>query len=453
MPEKKCRTWACFLVPVLVLVFAGCRIDRGPDVDQDWSDWIKANHHPLRSLDDDDTDYEDLQFLKPLLAGRRLVQLGENGHGVGEFSRAKVRLIKFLHEEMDFDVIAFESNIFECYQANSHSASWTAEEMMGRSIFGVWYTEDVLELFRYIKESKFTSRPLILAGFDVQNSSWGKYRRPDVFQEAIARIDPVYAGEVERNDKEFLDSFSGISSWPASQVDQYKLFYDSVRQWFDEHLEELIPYYPHQPLLPLVLRQAAWSQRINIDTRTDPDQHAGYNLRDQGMAENVGVLLERLYPEKKIMLWAHNLHVDHDPNLTGVVEWDIISMGYWLAQRYRPILYTIGFFMYQGEVCLNSRETCSIDPAPSGTLEAILYQTGADFVFLDMLGQQSGSGTSWMFGTIRYRAIDLLNNDRPTLVTMMPRWQFDGILYVKTVHIPPYVTYYELPDEVSSLEE
>lgn len=438
MIEKKRLTCTCFFALLLILAAVGCQTDNGPAVDAAWSEWIKANHHQIRSLDSGDTDYGDLQFLKPLLAGRRLVQLGENGHGVAEFSRAKVRLIKFLHEEMAFDVIAFESNIFECFQADMHAADWTAEEMMGRSIFPVWHTEDVLELYRYIKESKSTSRPLILAGFDEQQSSFGKSRRPALFQEVISRIDPDYAAEVGRQDLVFVNSYD-IDKWPAEQVDQCRLFYDNLRQWLDEHLEELTRLYPQTPLLPLALRQAAWSERIFIDQRVSAEEGFAANLRDRAMADNVDALLERFYPDKKIMLWAHNMHIDHNSNLAGIYNYEKISMGYWLVQRHRPLLYTVGFFMYQGEAALNGQSVYTIDPAPSGTLEAILFQTGAEFAFVDLLNQQECSGNSWMFSTIHFR-------DWGTgLAKMMPRQEFDGMFYVKTVKAPPYIDYYEPP--------
>ena len=139
-----------------------------PAVDPQWEDWIRKNHRTIRSLSASRDD--DLNFLKNVIGSRRLVQLGESGHGVQEFSRAKVRLIKYLHEEMGFDVLAFESGLFECWKANELGDE-APHVTMGRCIFGVWYTEDVYELFEYLKETRKTSRPLILAGFDVQLSN------------------------------------------------------------------------------------------------------------------------------------------------------------------------------------------------------------------------------------------------------------------------------------------
>ena len=428
MKKKNMRLLLYPLGFLLALTVISCQTsDVETDVDPAWSAWIKANHFPVRSLDADDTDYSDLQFFKPLLEGRRLAGLGENGHGVAEFSRAKVRLIKFLHEEMAFDVIAFESNIFECYQADSHAADWTAEAMMGRSIFQVWHTEDVLELFRYIKETKHTPRPLILAGFDDQNSTVGSKRRPDAFQRAIAKIDPGYADVVLSTDLDFQNTIYDSANWQAAYTEAYRLFYDGLSQWFDEHMEELLPLFAHAPRLPLVLRQAAWSQAREIEQNMASDAQDVFNIRDRAMADNIDALLEQLYPGQKIMLWAHNAHLDRNPNAAGILNWEMLNMGYWLEQRHRAILYIVGFFMFQGEAANNLRSIYPVRSARSGTLESILFQTGAEFAFVELLNQAEHPGNSWMFSTIPFFDSGTYRS------TMIPRQQYDGIFYVKTV--------------------
>ena len=69
-----------------------------PAVDPAAAAWVRANARPVRSLGARETS--DLAFLAPLLAGKRVVQLGESGHGVREFDLAKVRLIRHLHEAL-----------------------------------------------------------------------------------------------------------------------------------------------------------------------------------------------------------------------------------------------------------------------------------------------------------------------------------------------------------------
>lgn len=130
---------------------------------------VASRVHPIRSLYSD--DFSDLQFLKPLLAGKRVVQLGESGHGVGEFSLAKVRLIKFLHQQMGYDVIAFESSLPQCYLADQAIGAALPIEVMKRCIFRVWHSSETLPLFDYLDASRKRGKRLSLAGFDTQDSS------------------------------------------------------------------------------------------------------------------------------------------------------------------------------------------------------------------------------------------------------------------------------------------
>jgi erythromycin esterase len=147
--------------------------------------WVKQNTRPIRSLSS--TDYSDLQFLKPLLKGKSIVQLGESGHGVAEFNLAKVRMIKFLHQEMGFDVIAFESSFYECYRANQQIAEKPVSDVLRNCLVPVWHTREVLPLFEYIRETKQRPNPLALTGFDVQPRGWGEQGRSEFLRDAIAR--------------------------------------------------------------------------------------------------------------------------------------------------------------------------------------------------------------------------------------------------------------------------
>ena len=128
--------------------------------------WVRAHAHPIRSLGA--SDFSDLRFLAPLLKDRRIVQLGESSHGVAEFNLAKVRLVRFLHEELGYDVIAFESPFADCARAQHRSATLSAEELMRGCITGVWHTAEVLPLLEYVKATQRTARPLVIAGFDIQ---------------------------------------------------------------------------------------------------------------------------------------------------------------------------------------------------------------------------------------------------------------------------------------------
>ena len=75
--------------------------------------YLKNSAIELTTIDPEHEDFSDLLPLKQEIGNARIVMLGEQTHGEGETMSAKIRLIKFLHREMGFDVLAFESSIFE----------------------------------------------------------------------------------------------------------------------------------------------------------------------------------------------------------------------------------------------------------------------------------------------------------------------------------------------------
>ena len=88
------------------------------------------------------------------------MQLGENTHGDGACFEAKARLARFLHKEMGFDVIAFESGLYECERANELFAKGKVREAMDGSVFGIWRVTQAWPLYEYIAKTAKGRRPL-----------------------------------------------------------------------------------------------------------------------------------------------------------------------------------------------------------------------------------------------------------------------------------------------------
>jgi len=403
------------------------------EVNDAWMAWIRENYTPVRSLTA--SVYSDLQFLKPLLEDRRIVQLGESGHGVKEFNQAKVRLIRFLHQEMGFDVIAFESSIFDCFFANENSGNMTAGGMMMGSIYGVWGTDEVVKLFEYIKETQESERPLILAGFDMKHSGRAYRNRPDFFRNVIATIDENYAQIVYDFDRELIndvwgDSPSTLRRYITSRKEELMDFYQGLVEFFDLNMETLQNSYSKGPQFPLIARQGAWSivQYIKYFEEGLDYTTMGY-IRDGAMAENLSFLVNTLYPGKKIIVWAHNFHLRH--NAKG--EEPGYYMGAWVVKEFRPVLYTFGLYMYQGEAASNDRSIYAILPPNKNSLEAVCYRARCKYLFVDMLNQVESEGNSWMFTSIEAKSWGKYQH------VMVLRDQYDGILFIHTVNPPDYL--------------
>jgi erythromycin esterase len=396
----------------------------------EWIAWARDHHHPIASIVTTPNDqYADLQFLRGVLDGRRIVELGESGHGVAEFSQAKVRLIKFLHEQMGFDVMAFESGLFECYMANQLTG--TGAQMMQSSIFGVWFTEDVKELFNYIKETQQTARPLILAGFDTQtSSSAGTAQRPRFFHSVIDAVDRDYALEVFNVDTETIAGLRSGAAYAVANETRLLEFYERLLKFLQDRRAELAAAFPGDPR-PMIAERSAFSViQFVRQLAAGSNNPRITEIRDSGMAENYTFLARQLYPDRKIITWAHNFHIRHaNASASGST-----TMGTFIAERFRGELYTMGLYMNRGTAAFNDRSVYAIQPAQADTMEGVLAAVGPPNLFVDFLNQTRQTGNAWFFDRILTREWGTSN------VTMAPRDQYDGVLFIDSVNPPRYVT-------------
>jgi erythromycin esterase len=400
----------------------------------EWVVWTRSNSFPIASIvTTADDDFADLQFLKDVIGDRRLVQLGESGHGVAQFDSAKVRLVKFFHEQMGFDVMAFESSIYECFAANTATSGF---DMLTRSIFTVWATNEVLPLFNYIRATRATDRPLILAGFDTQiSSARGVTQRPAFLRRVVAVVDVDYADEVAAFDNDFI---TRTRNDPA-RYDASEAFYNRLDAFLVENRDRIAEALPGDPD-PVITERVAYSMvrfirqlRAFAATPTDPGPQGGSAIRDAGMADNLTALARDLYPDRKILIWAHNFHIRHANASTDSVQ---RTMGSFIVDRFRPELYTIGLYMNQGTAAFNDRSIYIIRPADSGSMEWVMASTGPAALFVDFLHQTREPGNAWMFQPIVTREWGV-----PPPLWLVPRDQYDGVLFIDRVTSPSYLAF------------
>lgn len=395
--------------------------------------WLRRHAHSI-ALDARSSD--DLEFLRPLLEGKRIVQLGENTHGTREYNLVKARLVRFLHEELGYDVLAFESDLYQCYDANLTAAEASAISTLTSCAFGVWHTVEVLPLFEYLRASRRDGRPLLLAGIDVQPIGRNKADRPHFLSELVATIEADYASEVFALDSTFLEVYGqggqARRSYFRSEDGRRMLqAYDALGEFFDENEAAFQTSAPRRDVIGIA-RQTARSLAWYIRQQSAPTTREYVELRDRGMAENLIFLLEELYPERKIIVWGHNFHLRHDnlaipPDSSMFPDEAARTLGFWIRERYGDDVYTIGAYAYRGRAANNSGELYEIAPAAPGSLEALLHQVGADALFIDLSEAPRGAGTAWMDRPITARY------NGTTALSMVLRDQYDGILFLEEV--------------------
>lgn len=401
-----------------------------------------AQTAPLHSLTAGDNS--DFAVLRERLDGVRIVQLGESSHGVAEYNQIKTRLIRFLHEEMGFDVLAFESDPYQCALANQRAGAASARVTLFSCVFGVWHTEEVLELFEYIRSTHATGRPLILAGYDIQPIGPNKAGRPDDLARVVTVIDPAYAEEVRALDQRFLTAYgSGRTAGRAylhEHRDEMIDGYAALNTFLREHEAVLRGAFAESddPLAPLMAEQISYSMAQYIRQQTTESTLEYMELRDEGMAENLIFLAETIRPGARVIAWAHNAHIQYNNqriDLTGVEEPEISSRsaGWWLRERYGAELFTVGLYAAGGRMARNDRSVIDVSPILPNSLEAQSIPEGSSAMLL-LAPTGEAHNPLWHEPTTAkfWGAADL---------PMVLSEQYDAVVLVREATPPTYLGY------------
>ncbi|MBP1903983.1 erythromycin esterase [Paenibacillus turicensis] len=395
-------------------------------------------------LTEKNDSYADLMFLKTILKDKRLVSLGEATHGASEYNSVKVRLVKFLHEQLGYNVIAFESNLSDATVAYEEIDKLTPKQLMENAIYGVWQVEENLPLFEYIAEQSKSDHPLILTGFDSQVST-------DLFinyiEDWFAKVDKSKAKAFEQTERwyERLNMIDKIEDF-NSQHKKMKEKYIALQSFVKNNQVELSKNQGNPKLISIIER--VFQNRIdmldnyhphivNLLAGEEPEKNVklGSYERDHVMAGNVDWLANSLYPNENIILWGHNYHIRKN-NSTMITEHNGFgydhqpypTMGEMLPFSLKQNGYVIGLYAYEGSSSKNNGEEEQVKPHVNGSLEQILATDMGTARFIDMKDTTLSPATEWMYTPRTAKAWGVLDEK------MIPRDQYDGILLIKKIH-------------------
>ncbi|GAC40802.1 erythromycin esterase family protein [Paenibacillus popilliae] len=308
--------------------------------------WIRNNSY--RFPEPSACNHTDFEPIRPYIADKRIVWIGENSHGVAQNNMLKAKLIAFLHQELDFKVVAFESGLSECYSVNGLKGRLDAEEMMKQSIFSLWRTEETLPLFQLLKSTDLT-----LAGFDFQPSATVHPLREMLQRQGDLGIDTIE--ELHQLAEYSNQWYYRIGKFRANRK---RIPKELLMEFEDSKAEKLrtivqlrsaLESYPKNQVL-LMLGRFLDNTAIFLHCLACSDRKYG-KYRDQVMADNLEWLLTVLYPQEKVVVWAHNFHIFKNfKTFTG-----FRPMGSLVSKQMVENSYYIGLFMYQGTAAMENR--------------------------------------------------------------------------------------------------
>ncbi|WP_214484834.1 erythromycin esterase family protein [Bacillus sp. SM2101] len=393
------------------------------------------NTEHIKPIELESSDYSDLEFLKDILKDKRVVMLGESSHGVSEYSLIKSRLIKFLHEELDYNVVAFESGLAEIYAANEMLSDIGTIKGMKSSLFSVWHTDHNINLFKYIKEQKATENPINIVGFDMQPQNlYINYYFKDRHTDFTANIQSVeleyYELVYSYKSKNYPENWLEVSKTLIekynsllSQLSQGEpLLGQSIRedekQWFKKIFEQRIK---------------SLNERYTIENVGNPK--GDFESRDKIMSDNLVWLLEEMYPDEKFIVWAHNDHIMKN-RLTIKMDRNKLYMNMieYLPETIKEELYIVGLYMYSGKNTFNNREVVEVrTDHKENSIEYHLKQPGYPVSFLNIDIKDDATNTYWWNSEVTSKFWGGIDEE-----TFIPSEQYDGLIQVEEVNPPNY---------------
>lgn len=357
--------------------------------------------------------------------GARLVQLGENTHGIREYSQIKIGMIRRLHENNGFNVIVFESAVYQCDNSDRRSGEINSTTTMRLCVYGVWHTPEMVELFDYIAASQETDNPIRIVGYDIQPIGPNKKNRPDFLASAFEG-DLAYSQEIRLLDQKFLVIYASgnrqsqthfRSPEGLEMAAAYDLATDKLKNRTDRN--------------GIIARLTLRSMADYIRQQAAPDNKEYAERRDIGMGKNLIEIAENLYPHEKLIIWAHNAHIRHanehiEPKKDVWPGVKARLAGSALRDYFGLDVYTIGFYTDSGQAADNNGDVYNITEADPESLEGRLSALPGDAAFIDLKRAQLIPALSWALHPVSAR----FNATAPQVMTLSE--QYDGVVVIDT---------------------
>ena len=356
---------------------------------------------------------------------RRIVLLGENGHGVSEFSTLKVGLIQQLHQR-GYDLVLFESGLAECHRAAQGPNDAPLSTVLRRCLGYAFEHAELLPLFRTFRDARESEHPLEFGGMDLQIQGNDAIGRGRIFGNALRVVAPELADSLVR-----MDSLLVATSLAGR---------DSLLPWIARHGGEVEAAYRTAAdqvwgLARLALRMNA-ANLARLREQADAAREGRgalsaeyYATRDRWMAHAVAYLADSMGRTRNVIIWLHDDHARRDSLDTPAGR--VRAVGSYLAAWYPGETFSLGFLMGGGEVADNSRRTRAVPAATSGGLESLFTDVQGEVGYVMVRGRD-GLPEAWSRVERPYLRAGLGTS------RLTPAAAFDAMMYVRKVSPPSY---------------
>ncbi|MDI5976150.1 erythromycin esterase family protein [Amycolatopsis magusensis] len=300
-----------------------------------FSDWLRGHAVPLTHLDPS-APLDDLEPLRDLIGDARVVAIGEHSHFIHEFALLRRRILRFLVERCGFTVLAFEFGFSEGFPLDAWAQGEGTDDDLSAHLAAT-IPVGVDEPLRWIRQyNRTAATPVRFAGLDLPAAGGSLLPALAPVADYLRRIDPETLPSLQ-DAMRIAESFGGDSgavaapAWArlaTTEQDTLSAILARLLIRF-RALEPLYVSRGDQPGYDLARRRLEGACHGDYTFRAMAGLFAGTGLtadtsaRDNYLAESVRWHLERHEPGTRIVLMAHNAHIQKTPiafdgHLTGL---------------------------------------------------------------------------------------------------------------------------------------
>ncbi|MFC7073015.1 erythromycin esterase family protein [Halovenus rubra] len=362
-------------------------------------------------------EFEQASAISSLFADAQVIALGEATHGTREFFQLKHRFLRHLVCNHDVRVFAMEANAPETLAINEYVVHGRGDpkDALNGIYFWTWNVDSVLTMVNWLREFN-QGRPLAdrvrFYGFDAQYTTGAVAHLESYFDTVEASLpEDTYSALATLDDDgtnpDKDEQTERRISVTNRLIPELRNHLDTHRaDYIEKEGERAFELARHQLT---ILKQAAEYRRARKQYDGNPEDGLTaeqttameelLRVRDQAMADNVDWLLE-FEDADKIVLWAHDAHINRQKHVVRGTDAEGVPMGKILADRYGDEYVSVGFSFGRGSFQAisqaNERDDEStyelrgqtVQSPVSGTVDAALNQLDIDTTLVDIESAQ-----------------------------------------------------------------
>lgn len=369
--------------------------------------------------------FENLSKIKETLNGVEIIALGENTHGLGEVFTAKTELVKFLHQELGFNYVLFESGYGDAALAWEKIDSLSDKEFTNVFSSNFYYnSQEIQNLVSYVKSQ---NGKLTIQGFDCQPQQNYLIKR---MTEIAQPLDSVLAKSVPLEMRSFNNLYQHENDKDTKafnkQRDRFIGFLNHYNAFLNTNINELVKTGTTKQEINALKK----SNAIFIKTYSSINigEIMGWpeadNIRDKSLFEIVKSFKEE-NPESKIIIWAQNSHIENQSKPNYNVNW----MGHHLKKTFGEKYYSIGAVVYSGKN-LNYNGTFDFEHNDNKYIAYYLNQFQKEKCVFDLRKHNKNDFTNKLL-------LGMENNGNTA--EFIAKDRFDALLFIKHSDIPKLI--------------